>query len=227
MNRRIIHTLGGLLFAGIAGCGGGSNNDNGVGFTLVGFNSADATTRVCQAATFVSQIAVPLSEGSRAEGAVPDVGIFQCLSIQNNMTTQAVKTDRAHVDYFIQGAGEQPPSTTTAMPLFLTSATASALGAGTLNTQPGTKPGSTFPGTAGGSGTTTTGGTGARTNATGSIAILPPAVREWLSIHRESLPPRPFEMIITVQVSGVTSSGDRIESNELPLTAIVYEDNTF
>jgi hypothetical protein len=41
------------------------------------------------------------------------------------------------------------------------------------------------------------------------------------------LPEPPFEMVASVTVSGVTSAGNRIETNELPLSIIVAEDNVF
>jgi hypothetical protein len=79
-------------------------------------------------------------------------------------------------------------------------------------------------------GTGGAGGTGSSSSApraTAGFAVVPAAVGEWISSHRSELPEPPFEMIASVTVSGITSAGNRIETNELPLSVVVTEDNVF
>lgn len=206
------------LILAVIGCGGGgANNDGGAGVTLVGFTSTE--NNICSETVFVSAVAMPISGGGSADGQLGDVGIFSCFQAQNNLVTQAVRVDRAMLRYYVAGASQQPPSTVTAVAAYLPAATGiTSLPNQTNSTTPGTKPQGTLP----------SGASGASTSrVTYGFAVVPSAVREWISAHRAELPPAPFNMIAEVQLSGVTSAGDRIETNEAGLTVIVTEDNLF
>ena len=210
-----------MLVLGINGCGGGgANNDAGMSFTLNGFNAAE--NNACSLTTFVSAISMPISGGGSAEqtGAV---GAFSCFNVQNNLVTQSVRVDRAMIRYFIPGASTQPPSTVTAAGVVLGAANGATSLPNGNGSQPGTKPGGTLP--SGGTG----GGTGGTTapRATAGFAVVPAAVAEWISSRRSELPEPPFDMVASVTVSGITSAGNRIETNELPLNIVVTEDNVF
>jgi len=142
--------------------------------------------------------------------------------------TQSVRVDRAMIRYFVAGASSQPPSTATAAGVVLGAANGATSLPNGNGSQPGTKPGGTLP--SGGTGGTGGSGTGSGTTApraTAGFAVVPAAVAEWISSHRSELPEPPFEMVASVTVSGVTSAGNRIETNELPLSIIVTEDNVF
>lgn len=213
-----------MLALGMVGCGGGgANNDAGMSFTLNGFNGTQ--NNLCSATTFISAVALPISGGSVSEqsGAV---GAFSCANLQNNLVTQSVRVDRAMMRYFVAGAASQPPSTVTALGIVLGAASGNTSLPNGNGSQPGTKPGGTLP--SGGTGSSGSGGSGSGApRATAGFAVVPAAVAEWISSHRSELPPRPFEMIASVTVSGITSAGNRIETNELPLSVIVTEDNVF
>jgi hypothetical protein len=212
-----------MLVLGMNGCGGGANNDAGMAFTLNGFNAVQ--NNACSP-TPVSAVVMPISGGGIAEqsGAV---GAFSCLNIQNNLVTQTVRVDRAMIRYFVAGASSQPPSTVTAAGVVLGAASGATSLPNGNGSQPGTKPGGTLPsGGTGGTGTGTGSSSGAP-RATVSFAVVPAAVGEWISSHRSELPEPPFEMIASVTVSGITSAGNRIDTNELPLSVVVTEDNVF
>lgn len=163
---------------------------------------------------------MPISGGASGEGTTGGVGLFSCFMAQNNLVTQAVRLDRAILRYYIAGASQQPPATVTAVAAYLPAATGNtSLPNPTGGTTPGTKPQGTLPSGASG------GGSVSRVSA--GFAVVPSAIGEWISAHRGELPPAPFNMIAEVQLSGVTSSGNRIETNESGLNVVVTEDNLF
>jgi hypothetical protein len=53
---------------------------------------------------------------------------------------------------------------------------------------------------------------------------VPPEIGEWLALNRDSLPEPPFQMTLVTTAYGVTTAGDRIETNSLPYLIVVYED---
>lgn len=217
-----------MLALGMVGCGGGgANNDAGMAFTLNGFN--EAQNNACSLTTSVSVIGLPIGGVDESEQSGGAVGAFSCANLQNNLVTQSVRVDRAMMRYFVAGAASQPPSTVTACGIVLGAASGDTSLPNGNGSQPGTKPGGTLP--SGGAGSSGSGGSGTSGSgaprATAGFTVVPAAVAEWISSHRSELPPRPFEMIASVTVSGITSAGNRIETNELPLSVIVTEDNVF
>lgn len=213
-----------VLFAAAAvtalGCGGGgANNDNGVGVTLAGFTALQ--DGVCSPDIYVATARMPISEGAVAEQPGGYQGIFGCYQVRNSLVSQAVRIDRALLRYFIPGASIQPPSTVAATSALLPAATGNtSLPNPDTSGKPGTKPGGTLPSGGGGA-------SGGSSQVTSAFTVVPVAIREWVSAHRGDLPPPPFDMIGQVQLSGVTSSGNRIETNEAVLTVVVTGDNTF
>ncbi len=210
--------LAALFIGAVVGCGGGgSNNDAGQGVALTGFNAAP--NGICSTTQKVTSIQMPISGGSGVENptGAGSLGAFSCFEAQNNLITQAVRIDRAIIRYFVAGASAQPPSTVTAAAAYLVSATGNTSLPGGAGSQPGSKPQGTLP----------SGASGSAPRVTAGFNVVPSAVSEWISANRSLLPPPPFQMIASVQLSAVTSSGDRIETNELPLNIIVSEDNIF
>jgi hypothetical protein len=43
---------------------------------------------------------------------------------------------------------------------------------------------------------------------------VPPAIREWINFNRDLLPEAPFKMEVIIRVSGISSSGNRYETND-------------
>lgn len=208
-----------LLLSGIGCGGGGGNNDNGVGVALLGFTAVD--NGVCTGSTFVSAVAMPISGGASAESPDANAGIPSCFQVRNNLVTQAVRLDRANLRYYIPGSSLQPPATVYPVVAFLAAATGNtSLPNPETSGKPGTKPESTLP-------SGNVGSVAGNPPVTGAFAAVPVAIREWISAHRGDLPPAPFNMLNQVQLSGVTSAGNRIETNEAVLTIIVKEDNLF
>ena len=202
------------------GCGGGgANNDNGVGVTLEAFTAVQEG--VCSQGIYVQSARMPISEGAAAEQPGGYQGVVGCFQARNSLVTQAVRIDRALLRYFIPGASIQPPATVAVVSAYLPAASGNtSLPNPDTSGKPGTKPGGTLP--SGG-----VGASGGSSQVTAAFTVVPVAIREWVSAHRGELPPPPFDMVGQVQLSGVTSSGNRIETNEAFLTIVVTGDNTF
>ena len=180
-------------------CGSASNNDQGVSFTALGWAVPDDSGVCVVPPLYVTAAVVGLSGGISTESYFSSFGTFICFAMRNNMTTQGIRTDRMYYDFRIPGASEQPPSTSVAFTGVLDPIT---------------------------DGTTTGGTTGL--SATGiniGAQLLPPQILEWMNLNRASLPEPPFQMEGTYYVSGITTAGDRLDSNTVNLAFFVTEDN--
>ena len=232
--------LASLLLAS-AGCGGGgATNDQGMSVTMTSYNSVDAS-RVCQPDVFSGGVVVSLSNADNLEGAV--IGSQSCLTVRNNITTQGVRLERLQMEYYIEGASEQPPATTQAFGIVLGSAGPNGIvaggGAPGGGAPGGGAPGGGAPG-GGAPGVVTTGvgvGVGGVPGSdlppawaaiaqqyTGPFLAVPPEIGEWLAFHRESLPEPPFHMTLVTTAMGVTTAGDEVVTNSLPYLVVVQED---
>ena len=209
--RRLIQVGISLLVLGGAagalhGCGS-SNNDQGVSFTAIGYNTFDEN-RVCQPDTFTTGMSIPISMGTTGETLVNSgQAVYSCINLQNNMTTMFIRTDRVFHEFFIEGASAQPPSSSAPLSI--------VLGPGKGSDAAGLQgsPSSSLP----------PGMTNANSMSAPFIAI-PAEIMEWISLNREALPEPPFTMGVTHYVSGVTSSGDRLNSNPLTMFVVVTPD---
>jgi hypothetical protein len=184
------------------GCGGGSSNDQGVSFTFLGFNAADEEG-ICQEDVFTSWKILPLSFTSDigAGGALN----LQCASAVNNMCTQGVRIDRALIRYTIAGSTMSVPSTTVPVSGIFPPAECEDA------------PDSSLPDGFGG---------GRSNRALLIFDSVSADVWEFLSVNRNNLPETPFTMEAEVVISGVTTSGQRIESNPMTLDIKVGPDIT-
>jgi hypothetical protein len=204
-------TLTPLLFGA---CGGGSNNDQGVAFTLLGYNPVNDEGQ-CELELFITSASIPVSNG--ASGELIPVGEFvTCLTVQNNMSTQGVRADRLVMEYYIAGASNQPPTTSRAVGRVAGPAPRVQVSPvpGQINTQ--------LP-----SNSSLPPGYGNNSNVVQTnFTVMPTEIREWLYLNRNSLPPLPFNMTMNGRVVGVTTSGDVVETNPLSFSITILEDNT-
>lgn len=196
MSLIIKSTVTGLLLTGafaLTGCGGSSNNDQGVAFTNLGFYSTD-DEGVCEEAGITTAV-VGLSDLT-SEGPLTFSSVGTCLGVQNNMSTQFIRTQRVRLSYWVEGAVENPPDTIVAFTNVL----------GPVRTEGGegeqTGPSSSLPP-----------GFSAPNQVIAGTVILPAEVRAWMSLNRDLLPEPPFSMVATAVVVGITSAGDQLESN--------------
>lgn len=181
-----------LVFLTVSCSGGGTNNDQGIAFSFIGFNGI-SSDGLCLPTTFIDGYVVPLSFDVATGGAeFPGSGLVGCLNVQNNLSQQGIRVDRVYLDFFVAGADQQPPSTNVAAAMIL----------GPGLSSPGIAPSSLPPAFRG------------RSNAaTIPTNIVPASIMEYLNLNRASFPELPFTMDVQARVSGVTTAGDRIETN--------------
>jgi hypothetical protein len=146
----------------------------------------------------------------------PSGAVYAIVGIQNNMYGQVFRADRVLLDYYIPGASVQPPSTNVAVNM-LAGPAESGLGS-------------------------TTGGTAAQptpslrkpivtslpptfnqicNRAFAQVPIIPAPVREWLNFNSNQLPQAPFDLEVVVQLTGLSSGGNRYDTNEALFTLSV------
>ncbi len=137
------------------------------------------------------------------------------VGVQNNLYGQVFRADRVYIDYYIPGASTQPPSTSVPVSLLAGPAESAASGVGA--------------GAGGGTTGTTVRDPGIRrpaytslppslanicNRALAQVTVVPAAVREWLNFNRDLTPEPPYKMEVTIRVSGLTSAGDRLDTND-------------
>jgi hypothetical protein len=144
------------------------------------------------------------------------------IGVQNNMIGQYYRGDRLLLDYYIPGASVQPPSTNVALSVFAGPAGGNGANGGAGAT-----------GASGGSGSNESGGLRRPQNTSlpptfsslcnqsyAVAAVIPASIREWLNFNRDLLPEPPFSMEVYALVSGVSSGGNRYDTN----TAVLHVD---
>lgn len=193
-----------LVAVGLMSCGTASNNDQGVAFTAYGWAAPD-DEGIC---TFglVNTGTVTISGGSALiEGQLPSGEIFLapslCFVIGSNLTKQTIRADRMFYEFRIPGASEQPPTTSAPFSVVLSPPQEGSEGGEGEEDGPKAQ-------------SVTIGG-----------RVLPNEIIQWISLNRGKLPSTPFRMEGIYRVSGVTSAGDRMETNEIGFNFSVVEDN--
>jgi hypothetical protein len=158
------------------------------------------------------------ASSTNSSGTDPAGGFVSVVGVQNNLYGQAFRAERLLMDFYIPGASMQPPSTN--VPVFLIAGPAES--AAQVNNNGG--------GAAGGAGN----GNGAPdpglrrplftslppsfsnlcNRALAQVTVIPPAIREWLNFNRDVLPEPPFKMEVTLRLNGLSSSGNRYDTND-------------
>ncbi|MCB0320532.1 MAG: hypothetical protein KDD60_06350 [Bdellovibrionales bacterium] len=198
----------GITIGALAGCGssGGSDNGNGVVFTITKFLPVEdgQVTGGCDGAEGLSGLIIPLSAalGDSDVGQLGAVGAAG-VALQNNLGGQALHLQTIEYDYYIPGASAQPPSTVAAIPGLL-------------------GPGSTLP--AGVQSSLPSGLEGQGVCLATVIFPIPPQISTWMSLNRSSLPEPPFDMFVTASARAQSSAGDVFYSNQATLPVYVTPD---
>lgn len=202
--------LASLVIAGALGsCGSATNNDQGASFTLLGYfaeiGDGDADT-LPQALTGLSILLsdTPSDEQAPNSDNFGGGSVIAVVGLQNNLTAQFVRTDQVFFEYNVPGAAAQPPSTNYPLSFVLGAADAAS----------GNPPGSSLPG----------GFEGISNRGFAEVTVLPAEIRAWMSLNRDLLPDTPFVMSVRTVVTGVSSAGDRFDSNAAELLIQVNSD---
>lgn len=223
----LVSTLAGL------GCGGNgaSNNDQGISVSFLGlFESTTsqnnggtgnnqsnltgcgqlpqplATGFISVGQTFLTPTGTP-QPGTQGLSVDPSGAVYAIVGIQNNMYGQVFRADRVLLQYYIPGAKVQPPSTNVAVNL-LAGPAESGLGTGgtdTPNTPSLRRPHVTsLPPTF----------SQVCNRAFAQIPIIPGPVHEWLVFNTNLLPEPPYDLEVVVSLTGLSSGGNRYDTNE-------------
>ncbi|MBX7143743.1 MAG: hypothetical protein K1X79_04780 [Oligoflexia bacterium] len=202
--------IAGVFVAGsLFGCGSATNNDQGVTFNFLGFFESSGTG-TGDLPTALGSISFPLSDPDAedvSEGNSSGAGsVNAVIATENFLGCQGLRADRVYLSYTVPGALENPPSTTVVVSALMgpssggaeaAAACTSSLPAGYLNLS---------------------------SRAFATIAVVPASIRQWMILNKASLPEPPFNMIVSATIGGVSTAGDRFESNEGELTAQVTPD---
>ena len=221
------------------GCGGNgaSNNDQGISVSFLGlFQTATGANNggggnVQNNLTGCGALPQPFAGGSISLGqtflqptATPQPGfegltidasgaVYAIVGIQNNLYGQIFRADRVLLQYYVPGAKVQPPSTNVAVNM-LAGPADSGLGnaQGGQNNQNAPslrKPVVTsLPPTF----------NQICNRAFAKVPIIPAPVREWLNFNINQLPEAPFDLEVVVQLTGLSSGGNRYDTNEALFT---------
>ena len=239
-------TAGSLALSLLAavGCGGNgaSNNDQGVSVTFLGFFSTpDGATGVSGAYLRLASAAPEPGQSSGSVGVDPAGGLIAYAGLRNNLIGQYFRADRVLYDFHIPGATTQPPSTNAPMTGIVGPGSNAGSGTDGSNNDNGNVnsggSGGTFqpdndsirrPG-----GTSLPPGFSAGNPLYSVVPIVPFSIVEWVNFNRSSLPEPPFLMEVRTRITGLTSSGDRLETNTetlgvtvLPETFVAPTDGT-
>ncbi len=198
----------GVLALMLLSCGSATNNDQGTSITLLGFFAEFPDSVDCKQLPAGSLgAAVPIElEVDEASGTVP--GTRTIAGIQNNLSQQFFRTDHAVITYHIEGADIQPPSTTAPVSFFIRPAAASGATATTASDPFDSSLPPSFAGDSCSIGFA-------------EFFVLPADIQTWINFNKTSLPEAPFNMYATVYFSGLTSAGDRYDTNTMVYTLIM------
>lgn len=221
----------------IIGCGGNgaSNNDQGISVSFLGlFQTAVSANNGGNQnnnnnLTGCGQLPQPLTAGYISLGQTfltptvtpqpgfgglsvdPSGAVYAIVGIQNNLFGQVYRADRVLLQYYIPGSSVQPPSTNVAVNLLAGPAESG------INS-----------GSGGGGANGETQGSLRRPTVTSlpptfnqvcnrafaHVPIIPAPVREWLNFNSNQLPETPFDLEIIVSLTGLSSGGNRYDTNE-------------
>lgn len=190
-----------LIAMVLVGCGSGTNNDQGVTFSFLGYYESSGGAPVGQLTT---PLTVDSSEGVTDDSDGTEGEAITFLGFKNNLSGQGLRLQRVFFSYFVPGAMIQPPDTSAAQSLLL-------------------GPGAAIPGVV----TSLPPGFGSGLTATQYVAtsVIPPQIREWINLHRTELPEAPFDMEVIAFARGITTAGDSVETNSASLMVRFLPDN--
>ena len=212
------------------GCGGNgaSNNDQGISVSFLGLfqtatsdSDGDGTSQ--SNLTGCGQLPQPLASGFLSIGQTflsptataqpgfgglsvdPSGAVYAIVGIQNNMFGQVYRADRVLLQYYIPGSSIQPPSTNVAVNL-LAGPAESGLGGSSSSASGGLRrPAVTsLPPTF----------SQICNRAFAQVPIIPAPVREWMNFNTNQLPEAPFDLEVVVSLTGLSSGGNRYDTNE-------------
>lgn len=195
----------------IAGCGGATNNNQGTSITLIGTfaESGDASSDTLPAGQ--TGVTVSIENGTASDGDPENgdevAGVLTYLGIQNNLTGQFFRTERVILSYYVEGSALQPPDTTMSLSAVIGPAT-------TGDSAAAGSDGSSLPDNV---------GTQLPNRTFAQTFVVPASIMSYILLNSNEMfgSRDAVTMIVTMYVSGVTSAGDRIETNKIDFPVIL------
>jgi hypothetical protein len=232
-NIRIIIVLAFVSALAALGCGGNgaSNNDQGISVSFLGLFQSTTSQNTGGGGgggnnqnnlTGCGQLPQPLAAGYISVGQTfltptttpqpgteglsvdPSGAVYAIVGIQNNMFGQVYRADRVLLEYYVPGSKIQPPSTNVAVSL-LAGPAESGLGTSGQDTPSLRRPNITsLPPTF----------SQVCNRAFAQVPIIPAPVREWLIFNSNLLPEAPYDLEVVVSLTGLSSGGNRYDTNQ-------------
>lgn len=196
--------------AGVAGCGGASNNDQGTSITLIGTfaeagDAASDTLPDGQTGVIVSLDSGTASDGNPENGNEV-AGVLTYLGIQNNLSGQFYRTERVVLSYYVEGSSLQPPDTTMALSAVVGPAT-------TGDAESGNSDNSSLPDNV---------STQLPNRTFAQTFVVPASIMSYILLNSDEMfgSRDAVTMIVTMHVTGLTSAGDRMDTNKLDFPVV-------
>ncbi|NLF25470.1 MAG: hypothetical protein GX589_07410 [Deltaproteobacteria bacterium] len=214
-NHRILITAAcvALVAAGFLGCGDSKRNNQGVSFTFAGWFSQPGKNNTFEEAVGSTAIPAPISDANPESGDSYGGIITRFAALQNNLTGQMIRAERAYHSYYIPGASVQPPDTSVSVAVVLGPADDNS--AGEEEWKLPFDADTTLPGNA----------DNISDLVFASVPVVTADVRTFINTNRQYMPELPFVMEVTTYISGVASSGYRLETNKVQIEVIWTPDN--
>jgi hypothetical protein len=147
----------------------------------------------------------------------PSGAVYAIVGLQNNLYGQVFRADRVLLEYYIPGASVQPPSTNVALNMLAGPAEAATQGGIGNNTgaNAGTNTGANTGGLRRPFVTSLPPSFNQICNrAFSQVPIIPAPIREWLVFNSNQLPEAPFDLEVVITLTGLSSGGNRYDTNQ-------------
>lgn len=152
-----------------------------------------------------SSTSVPLSTST--EGVTSTGALSGTYGFQNNLLGQGIRLQRIFLRFYVEASSAQPPETTVAI--------GSVLGpAGPAPLDPDGSAGGSLP----------PGFESIPNVALVTAHVIPPEIMTWLNLNRGLLPEPPYSLTIEAYGTGLTTSGDRLDTNPLATSVTITPD---
>lgn len=195
--KKVVRIALAVIFTGVISACGGTSNDQGITFSFLGWYS-DAS-----GATQITGISAPLSvaEVEPGSGGYAGGSLVLAAGVQNSLEEQFIRTERIFFEYEVPGANLNPPDT-------------SMVVNGLIGPAPCTDCNSSLPDSFKNAGNP----------AYLEVTVVPAEIRTWINLNREQLPEPPFTMNVRAYLTGLTSSGERYDTNPVYLAIEMLPD---
>ncbi len=188
------------LLAGVIGCGGSSNNDQGSSFLALGYFQPDSSEGDSKEITGkVGDLGRVLVLGSTDLGMG---GVFSSntyIGLENRLKTQYIRVVRVDCRYTVPGAS---PSLVIPDSVYNLSGLLESVGVGDASSSSGV----------------------ASSKGYYEFPILSHEIAQFLTVNKNLLPKDPFNLLVVCRATGVAEGGDALTTNDVPYQIEVVDE---